>query len=263
MSGPHQEQWRKIFLDADLDPEAGQRFIPSRTSKGLSSAEHLARYLFAASFCAGKRVLDLACGSGYGSYILKILGAAQVVGVDSDAQAIELAHRNYQTPGIIFRTGDATALEMEDAPFDVVVAFEALEQVSDAEAFLESVRRQLDPDGLLIISCANDARSPSVSPFHVRHYTYQEFYDLVGRYFPGPRPISQIHAVASLILPPHAAAADDVSRIAIPETYIDVEKTVESSDVFLLLCGGAAADVRRLRSLPRTSPSSCKASMRR
>ena len=244
MSGPTPEQWRKIFVDAEPGPEAGERFIPRRVSRGLASAEHLARYLFAAGFCAGKRVLDLACGSGYGSYILKILGAAQVVGVDSDPAAIELAGQNYQTPGIIFRTSDAAALELEDAPFDVVVAFEALEQVSNAEAFLENTRRQLDRQGLLIISCANDARSPSVSPLHVRHYAYQEFYDLVSRHFPGPRPVSQVQAVASLILPPGAAAADDLSRVAIPEIYLDVAKTPESSDVFLLLCGGPAAELQ-------------------
>ncbi|MBI3694163.1 MAG: class I SAM-dependent methyltransferase, partial [Acidobacteria bacterium] len=202
MNRPTPEQWRKIFQDSETGPPSEERFLPLASRKGLTSGEHFARYLFASAFCEGKRVLDVACGSGYGAYMLKIVGAAEVVGVDADPAAIETARRVYETPGLEFRIADATAIHPPERPFDVVVSFETIEHVADAEAFLESVRRQLAPGGLFLISCPHDARSPWVSPCHVRHFTYPEFRDLVARYFPDPVPVSQIHAIASLILPP-------------------------------------------------------------
>ncbi len=244
MSGPTPEQWRKIFLECDPGQDSGERFLPSRSCRNLTSAEHFARYLFASGFCAGKRVLDVACGAGYGSYILKILGAAHVVGLDSDAVAVALARRNYQAAGLEFRAGDATAWEAPDAPFDVIVSFETLEHVSDPEVLLKNLRRQLAPQGLFLISCPHDARSPWPSPFHLRHYTYHEFRDLVGRYFPEIYPFAQIHAVASLILPPEAAAADELAALPLPEAYFDVAKSIESSDAFVLLCGPRSAAAR-------------------
>ena len=89
LSGPTPEQWRRILLDREEGPATEERFSPLRSRKGLTSAEHFARYLFASGLCAGKRVLDIACGSGYGAYILKIMGAAEVIGVDASAEAID------------------------------------------------------------------------------------------------------------------------------------------------------------------------------
>ena len=237
------ERWRRIFLDpaqaeSAREAQTEERFFPLRAARGLTSSEHFARYLFAAGFCAGKRVLDVACGVGYGSYLLSLLGAREVVGLDRDQAAIELAGRAYAGPGIEFRRGEAEALGLDGPPFDVVVSFETIDHVERPEELLAAIRRRLAPDGLFIVSCPHDARSPWVSPFHLRHYTYREFRDLVARCFPDPVPVSQIHAVASLVLPMDAAAAgaDDLSRQQI-ETYLDLARPVEDSDVFLLLCG--------------------------
>src|SRR5215471_4331903 len=188
-------EWRKVFLDGGEILPSEERFFPYRSRKGLTSSEHFARYLFAAGLCRGKRVLDVACGSGYGAYILKSLGAAKVVGEDRDPEAVRFAEKTYATPGLEFRTGDAGALDIEGTPFDVVVSFETVEHVTDPEGFLENVKRRLATDGLFLVSCPNDARSLWVSPFHLRHYTYQEFRSLVARYFPDPRPVAQIHAI--------------------------------------------------------------------
>src|SRR5712692_6959809 len=95
-------EWRKIFPDGDGVPPSEERFVPHHSRKGLTSGEHFARYLFAAGLCRGKRVLDIACGSGYGAYILKILGAAQVVAVDRDPAAVRFAQRQYATAGLEF-----------------------------------------------------------------------------------------------------------------------------------------------------------------
>src|SRR4029077_340782 len=107
----------------------------------------------------------------------------------------------------------------------------------DADAFLATVRRHLAPGGLFIVSCPHDARSPWVSPFHVRHYTYREFRELVARHFPDPTPVAQIHGIASLVLPLEAAGADDLTPTVLERAYSEAGKAVEESDIFLLLCG--------------------------
>lgn len=240
---PTPDQWSKIFLDdeaAHLGLEnihTEERFFPFRSRKGLTSGEHFARYLFASGFCAGKRVLDVACGPGYGSYILKTLGASEVVGVDCDAGTIAFARRAYGGPGLEFRAGDATALDLDGPPFEVIVSFETLEHIANVDAYLENVKRRLAPGGLFLVSCPHDARSPWVSPFHVRHYTYHEFREVVARHFPDPLPVSQIHGIASLVLPLEAARADDLAPEPLENAYLDFSKPVEDSDVFLLLCG--------------------------
>jgi glycosyltransferase involved in cell wall biosynthesis/SAM-dependent methyltransferase len=239
LSRPTPEQWRRIFLDRCEGVDTGERFVPLRSRKGLTSGEHFARYLFASEFCEGKRVLDAACGTGYGSYILKILGAAEVIGVDSDPAAIELARRSYESAGLDFQVADVTARGLAFPRFDVIASFETLEHLRDPERFLENVKEWLAPGGLLLISCPHDARSPWVSPFHLRHYTYQEFHSLVSRYFPGPLPVSQVHAIASLVLPGESAAADDLALQPLVQSYFDFSKPVDRSDVFLLLCGSS------------------------
>ena len=192
-------------------------------------------------------MLDIACGSGYGSYLLKILGAREVTGVDRDPATVEFARATYAAEGLAFHAGDAASAPAGspwDGPFDVIVSFETVEHVDDSDAFLEGVKKRLAPDGLFLISCPHDARSPWPSPLHLRHFTYPEFRDLVARHFPDPLPMAQIHGIASLILPLEAAEADDLAPHPLPETYFDFAKPIEESDVFLLVCGRPASEPR-------------------
>ena len=71
-----------------------ERFDPDLMGGSLLEAEHLARYRWAGALVEGKRVLDAGCGTGYGSELLASQGAAEVVGVDVDADAIEAASRS-------------------------------------------------------------------------------------------------------------------------------------------------------------------------
>src|ERR1700733_10089782 len=96
----------------------------------MIACEHRQRYEFAASLCAGKRVLDLCCGTGYGTAILAA-EATEVVGVDNDAATVELAAASigHDVAGARFELADAAEFLMRDvvASFDVVVCFEGLE----------------------------------------------------------------------------------------------------------------------------------------
>ena len=77
----------------------------------MIACEHRHRYELAARLCAGKRVLDLCCGSGYGTAILAA-GAREVVGVDNDAATVETAVQTIgrDAPNISFQLADAVAV---------------------------------------------------------------------------------------------------------------------------------------------------------
>jgi len=143
---------------------------------------HQERYRFAAGFTKGKQVLDLACGVGYGTAILKQEGAAASVhGVDIAAAAIEHARNRYQGPGIVFSQADGESFHPA-SPFDVVVSLETIEHVRHAHAFVARLASFVRPGGLLIGSVPITL-STDVNPYHLHDFTAGEFralYDSLG-----------------------------------------------------------------------------------
>lgn len=159
-------------------PFTGERFTPECVRE--IAYEHWHRYAFARMLAPGRRVLDAACGEGYGSALLAGVGA-DVLGVDIDAVAIDHARLRYGgTPGLQFEQADATRLDhLADASFDLVVSFETLEHVEAQEHLLDGFARLLRPEGLLLISTP-DRRNYSelageINPHHVRELYRDEF----------------------------------------------------------------------------------------
>lgn len=99
--------------------------------------EHYHRYAFAARFVAGKRVLDLASGEGYGGALLART-AAEVVGLEIDPRTVEHARTRY--PGSRFEVGSITDPKALDGEtFDVITCFEAIEHVDAQDKLMELV----------------------------------------------------------------------------------------------------------------------------
>ncbi len=130
--------------------------------------DHVERYLFATRFVkAGDSVLDVACGCGYGSFLLANI-AERVTGVDKCDKAVAFALHYYRPEAIKkridFVCGDACDNVGES--FDVCVSFETIEHLDDAEAFMQSVRKRLKPTGYFVLS--HPHRDPPGNPFHKR-----------------------------------------------------------------------------------------------
>jgi SAM-dependent methyltransferase len=154
--------------------DTGERMMPE-TSGAATFWEHIYRYRFAARFVAHKRVLDIACGEGYGAAALLRAGAASIIGVDISAEACEHARRRY---GVDARLGSADQIPLPAQSVDVVVSFETIEHVEKPAAFLDECLRVLAPAGTLIISTPNreafhDLGNPN--PFHCSELTEAEF----------------------------------------------------------------------------------------
>lgn len=144
------------------------------------SIEHVERYRFAAARLApGTRVLDLACGAGYGTAMLAVHGCV-ATGVDCDPRTVAIAREAF--PSGDFQCADARQLPFADADFDAVVSFETIEHVLDGERFLGELRRVLRAGGRLIASTPNVAYTAHPD-FHVHEYRPAEFFTLVERVF--------------------------------------------------------------------------------
>jgi len=188
-------------------PFTGERFIPG--TRGEIWIEHWHRYHFASAFVAGRRVLDLACGEGYGSAFLARRAAA-VVGVDVSQQAIDHARRAYPNlRNVEFQVGSCTAIPAPDASLDVAVSFETLEHIAEQEQFMDELARVLKPAGLLLVSCPNKAeytdKRGTKNEFHVKELYRDEFAALVARRFPHSTWYGQKPTFYSVIAPENAA----------------------------------------------------------
>ncbi len=180
----------------------------------MLACEHRQRYGFAAALCAGRRVLDLCCGSGYGTAILAER-ALEVVGVDNDAATIDTARATIgsELANASFELADAVAFLRDGLTtrFDVVVCFEGLEHLHRLDQALESLREYAAAGHQLIASVPNGKMFRELNPFHVTEFGYEEAMAAFAR-FPGTVMVPQFLAEGSLICPPGASEADvDVS----------------------------------------------------
>jgi SAM-dependent methyltransferase len=160
----------------------GERMVPE-ASDGLTFWEHVERYRFALEHVVGRRVLDIACGEGYGSAAILAAGAASVIGVDVSEEACLHARSKY---GLETRQGSAEAIPLAEGEVDVVVSFETIEHLHDVEGFIRECHRVLAPGGKLVISTPNlpvyHQRAPD-NPFHHHEMAREEFEALLGRHF--------------------------------------------------------------------------------
>ncbi len=163
----------------------GERFTPECVREIWY--EHLHRYALAGELVAGKRVLDAACGEGYGSAHLAHI-AKTVIGVDISTDAIRHASERYQADNLKFQTADVCKLPFQDDEFECIVSFETLEHLEDQSGLLKEFRRVLEPSGFLLISSPDKAvysdHYQNKNEFHVRELYRDELETLLAEQFP-------------------------------------------------------------------------------
>jgi len=161
----------------------GERLAAEDARFAPDMARHLAAYHLMAPFIAGKRVLEAGCGEGYGAALMA-RHAAQVVGVDYNAAALELARARHRLPNLEYRAVNLLDLAKEQpGEFDVVTNFQVLEHLEDPSPFLSAAAVCVKPGGLLILTTPNRLASVSENPYHVHEYTAPELQALLARFF--------------------------------------------------------------------------------
>ena len=163
----------------------GERFTPE--VRGPIWYEHWHRYAFIAANFRSLRMLDAACGEGYGSFMLAH-GASQVTGIDISADAVAHARERYPSGNLTFVHGSVTDLPLPDDCVDVVVSFETIEHLSSQREMLAEFRRVLTPSGVLVISSPNrpvyNEAGEIENHFHVGELDRAELKALLDPAFP-------------------------------------------------------------------------------
>jgi O-antigen biosynthesis protein len=180
-----------------------ERFVPGL--EGQIWYEHWHRYHFAASFAAGKAVIDAACGEGYGTALLA-RHAASATGIDVSAEAVAAARRRYGAmPNLKYLEGRCEALPVAAASADLLLSFETLEHLESPRALIAEARRVLRPGGLFMVSTPNKRiytdRTGYHNPYHPSEMYEAEFLEALRERFGGVRLFGQRVDVYSSIWP--------------------------------------------------------------
>ena len=148
--------------------------------------EHLHRYAIALEFVKNKKVLDIASGEGYGSFLLS-KQASFVYGVDIDEESIVEAKEKYQENNLIYLVGSTSNIPLEKNSIDVVVSFETIEHHNHHDQMFLEIKRVLKEDGILIMSSPDKKYYSDltglINKFHVKELYFEEFKSLSKKYF--------------------------------------------------------------------------------
>jgi 2-polyprenyl-3-methyl-5-hydroxy-6-metoxy-1,4-benzoquinol methylase len=152
----------------------GERTLPDVPAENYWFRRHLVVYEWIAARCAGLRVVDMACGEGYGTDVLA-RQARQVTGVDANPDAYEHARLKYTRPGVRFVRN---MIELHAEPCDAVVFLQTIEHVPDPEGVLRHFREMADTVYVStpnLLTLAPPGAEKSGNPWHVREYRVAEF----------------------------------------------------------------------------------------
>jgi len=173
-----------------LDEERGLHMDMTRETGDRSDA-HIIRYQLAASYARpGDRILDAACGLGYGSHVLSSLTrSSRVVGIDASDYAVDYATRFFGDGDKVSFSGgvlpDALA-GFEPNSFDLIVSFETLEHVKNPSELLAAFQRVLTPGGRIVVSVPNnwsDESGEDPNPYHLQVYTWDKLSAQIAAHF--------------------------------------------------------------------------------
>jgi SAM-dependent methyltransferase len=177
-------------------PLTGERTLPDVPEENYWFRRHLVVYEWIAARTVGRRVVDMACGEGYGSEVLS-RGAASVVGVDANPEAHEHARLRYPRQNLRFARD---LVETFSEPCDAVTFLQTIEHVQDPDAILEHFKGMLEPGGTAYVTTPNvltlapEGAEKSGNPWHVKEYRPEEFRALCERHFAHVEILGLFHA---------------------------------------------------------------------
>jgi ubiquinone/menaquinone biosynthesis C-methylase UbiE len=163
------------------------------------------RYYWAGQYCAQKDVLEVACGAGQGlGYLSEVAGNLEAG--DYSYEIVSIARRHYGGR-INLRQFDALEMPFPDKSKDVIIIFEAIYYIPDAEKFVNECSRILRPAGKILLATANkDLSDFNPSPYSQKYYGVCELNDLFGKFgfnseFYGDTPVNSISLRQKILRP--------------------------------------------------------------
>jgi 2-polyprenyl-3-methyl-5-hydroxy-6-metoxy-1,4-benzoquinol methylase len=159
----------------------GERCCPDFPDENF--VNHFKVYRFASQFCGARTVLDVGCGTGYGtSYLAE--SAKKAVGIDLSRQALRYARTHYRSSKLEFLRMSAESLEFADRTFDLVLSTENFEHLHDQRANLRQMSRVLTDAGMLLLATPNPEMFVSIrNHYHTHEFVYDELVQILGEEF--------------------------------------------------------------------------------
>jgi SAM-dependent methyltransferase len=174
----------------------GERTLPDVPQENYWFRRHLVVYEWIAARVGGQRVIDMACGEGYGSDVLA-RAAQSVVGVDANPEAHAHASARYRRPNLSY---ERDLIETFAAPADAVVFLQTIEHLQDPGAALAHFRELVGIGGAVYVSTPNvltlapQGAARSDNPWHVHEYRAAEFEELCRAQFSAVALFGLFHA---------------------------------------------------------------------
>ncbi|MFA6001947.1 MAG: class I SAM-dependent methyltransferase [Thermoleophilia bacterium] len=149
---------------------------------------HVRVYEFGMQFVPGKDVLDVGCGTGYGSHLFSTKGARSVLAIDFSDEAISYAKDHYSHPGLKYRQMDAQKITSPDNAFDTIFSSENIEHLQEPELCLTHMRRVLKDGGILVMGTPNkEYFSPGMeetsNEFHPHEFYFEDIEEMLKQHF--------------------------------------------------------------------------------
>lgn len=155
----------------------GERLHAGDQRFSLDIARHRAAYEIARERAGTGRIIDVGCGSGYGTAMLAE-SAGSVFGIDR-----VLPDRSQRGRDTRFVVGDLRALPLQARRFDLVVSFQVIEHLDDPTFYVDALAGLCSADGLVLVTTPNVLTSDGVNPYHVHEYGAAELATTLGRRF--------------------------------------------------------------------------------
>jgi len=218
-----------VYVQRDQPPGVppleltGERTLPDVPEENYWFQRHLVVYEWIRRRVGGLRVIDMACGEGYGSDVLS-RSAASVVGVDANPEAHEHAKARYSRPGLRF---ERNMIQLFAEPADAVVFLQTIEHVQDPDELLEHFKRISDVAYIStpnVLTLAPPGAERSGNPWHIHEYRAGEFRALVERHYAHVELLGLFHARklrAHELAIRHARWDDIHARIGITKRFYD------------------------------------------
>ena len=134
------------------------------------------RYGYCNLYIKGKTVLDIPCGTGWGTSLLK--GASRITGIDISEEAITYAREHYERSDRRYVTGAMESIPLQENDVEVLICLEGFEHVTQTvgKLFIEEAKRVLIDGGVLIMTCPvlNERGETTGNPYHLCEYDERE-----------------------------------------------------------------------------------------
>jgi len=206
------------------------RFLRMDANEPISDLDrrkfHLDRYQFVTQIFDDKKflnVLDAACGTGYGSDLLKTISKEMVLGIDISNQAVDYANRKYGSKCCTFSKVNVLDMqELHDKTFDLIVSFETIEHIANPLKFLENISKLLSPSGYFVVSTPNKW---GLTKDHKFDYDYPMLIDHLNTFF-----------VIKKIYSQNSGSDLWVNRGQPPGIIEANENNIEKAECFIAIC---------------------------